>query len=52
MTQYRISKESGVPQPTLCRIAGGQPDVMASTLEKLESLAKKKGIKVNGKKQH
>lgn len=52
MTAYRISKESGVSQPTIHRIADGQPDVMASTLEKLESLAKRKGIKVGGTKRH
>lgn len=44
MTPYRISKDSGVSQPTLSRIASGQPDVMASTLEKLEQLCRAKGI--------
>jgi transcriptional regulator with XRE-family HTH domain len=45
MTPYRIAKDSGIPQPTISRIKNGQPDCMASTIEKLKALCKKNGIK-------
>lgn len=41
---YRISKESGIPQPTISRIIAGQPDCLASTLRKLEELCQASGI--------
>lgn len=44
MSQYRISKESGIPQPTLSRISAGQPDCMASTISKLAAVCRSKGI--------
>lgn len=44
MTPYRISKDSGITQPTIHRILAGQPDVMASTLGRLETLCRAKGI--------
>lgn len=48
MTQYGIAKASGIPQPTISRIMSGQPDCLASTLEKLRDLARQKGVDVSG----
>lgn len=44
MTKYRIHKEADISQPTLKRIAEGQPSVLTSTLEKLEALAEREGV--------
>lgn len=44
MTQYRIAKDAGIPQPTISRISSGQQDCMSSTLDKLEALCREKGI--------
>lgn len=51
LTHYRISKETGISQPTISRIAGGQPDVLASTMSKLEALCRAKGIKIPAPKK-
>lgn len=44
MTQYRIAKDAGIPQPTISRIRHGQADCMSSTLKKLEALCVSAGI--------
>ena len=48
LSVYRISKETGIPQPTLWRIRNGQNDCLLSTHEKISSLCKEKGINTNG----
>lgn len=44
VTQYRIHKDTGISQPTLSRIANGQPDCLQSTIDKLEDYCRLKGI--------
>lgn len=44
LSVYRISKETGIPQPTLCRIRNGQSDCLLSTHEKILAFCKEKGI--------
>lgn len=44
MTQYRIAKDSGIPQPTISRIMRGQADCMSSTVQKLKELCIAHGI--------